>query len=165
MPFTPYHIGPHLLLGLVLIGVIDIPTFILANVAVDLEPLFVMMGYIDGPLHGLSHTFIGSLGLGLVLGVISIPLIPLYKSIFERLKLPYNTTKLTIVISAILGCWFHVITDAPIYSDIEPFYPLFDNPVKESLSYHFVAKFCLACFPLAFILLIIRIRNFRKKKA
>lgn len=154
MPFTPYHIGPHLLMGLIFIPFIDIPTFILANVAVDLQPLLVMLGYIGPPLHGISHTFLGGTVIGIVLGIISIPLIPLYKTIFHRMKLPYNTTRLTIIISAILGAWFHVITDAPIYSDIEPLYPFFDNPVRQTLSYHFVAKFCLACFPPAFILLV-----------
>ena len=163
MPFTPYHIGPHLLLGLALIVFIDIPTFILANVVTDIQPLLVIMGFMSPPVHGFSHTFVGGGIIGLILGIISMPFIPFYRRIFKFTRLPYNTSKITIVISAILGCWFHVITDAPIYADIEPLFPFFDNPVKESLSYHFVTKFCLACFPPALILLLLIMRRHSKK--
>ena len=43
MPFTPYHFGPHGCVGLVLKRYLDLPVFMLANVAVDLEPLAVMV--------------------------------------------------------------------------------------------------------------------------
>jgi len=39
MPFTPFHLGPALLLGLMLSKYIDLATFLFANILVDLEPL------------------------------------------------------------------------------------------------------------------------------
>ena len=37
MPFTPYHFGPGLFLGLIFLGFIDFPTFLVANIIVDVE--------------------------------------------------------------------------------------------------------------------------------
>ena len=42
MLFTPYHFGPGLLIGLVFLSFIDIPTFLTANLIVDIEPFLVL---------------------------------------------------------------------------------------------------------------------------
>ncbi len=39
MPFTPFHFGPSAVIALPLNRYIDIPTFLLANIAVDIEPI------------------------------------------------------------------------------------------------------------------------------
>jgi len=39
MPFTLYHLGPALLLGLLFRRRLDLPTFLVANVVVDLEAM------------------------------------------------------------------------------------------------------------------------------
>ena len=61
MPFTPFHIGPHATVGLALQNYIDVPVFITANVAVDLEPLFVILFKPDYPLHGYFHSLLFSI--------------------------------------------------------------------------------------------------------
>jgi len=43
MPFTPFHLGPALTIGLPLRRFIHAPTFIVANVIVDVEPFLVMV--------------------------------------------------------------------------------------------------------------------------
>ena len=43
MPFTPFHFGPHACVAFAANKKIDIPVFILANIAVDIEPLSVML--------------------------------------------------------------------------------------------------------------------------
>lgn len=43
MPFTLYHLGPSLGLGLPLRKYVHAPTFILANVIVDVEPFLVLV--------------------------------------------------------------------------------------------------------------------------
>lgn len=159
MPFTPYHFGPHLLVGLIFIKFLDIPTFLASNILVDLQPLLVLAGWMEPPLHGISHTFLGATVIGLILGIISIPFMKYYTRIYSFFNLKYSITKFSIILSGILGAWFHVITDTPIYDDINPFYPLFANPVKESLTYHFVANFCLVCFIPALALLFYRVKS------
>jgi len=42
MPFTAYHLGPGLFVGLLFLGFIDFPTFIVANVIVDGDPFLVL---------------------------------------------------------------------------------------------------------------------------
>jgi hypothetical protein len=59
MPFTPYHFGPGLFLGLVFLGFIDFPTFLVASVIVDIEPLLVMLFRLDYSLHGFFHFLLG----------------------------------------------------------------------------------------------------------
>ena len=68
MPFTPFHFGP----GLALKGIIgrhmSFSAFVVANVAIDIEPLYYMLRN-DPPLHRELHTAIGAmlLAVGLML--------------------------------------------------------------------------------------------------
>ena len=50
MPFTPYHLGPRLFVGLLFLGFIDFPTFIVANVIVGGEPFLVLTLSMNYPL-------------------------------------------------------------------------------------------------------------------
>ena len=59
MPFTPFHFGPSATIAFPLRGKIDIPVFILANVAIGIEPLTVMILNLSYPLHGYAHSFLG----------------------------------------------------------------------------------------------------------
>jgi len=59
MPFTPYHLGPALLFGLLFLSVINFPAFLVANVIVDIEPFLVLTLNLNYPLHGFFHSFLG----------------------------------------------------------------------------------------------------------
>jgi len=59
MPFTPFHLGQALFFGLLLFRHIHFPTFIMANIIVDLESFFIMLLGLDYPLHGFFHSFVG----------------------------------------------------------------------------------------------------------
>ena len=61
MPFTPFHFGPGLLFGLLLLSYIDFPTFLLANVIIDIEPILVLSLKLNYPLHGILHSFLGGI--------------------------------------------------------------------------------------------------------
>ena len=57
MPFTHYHLGPALLVALIMYPLLDIPIFIIANLILDIEPLFnLLMGNqrLHGPFHSLT---------------------------------------------------------------------------------------------------------------
>ncbi len=60
MPFTPFHLGPAVLIGFILLRYTDLPTLIVASVLVDLEPLAVLVFGLPGPLHGFFHSFLGA---------------------------------------------------------------------------------------------------------
>ncbi len=67
MPFTPFHLGPALLFGLVLFSYLDFPTFMVANVIVDIEPFMIIALGLDLPLHGFFHSFLGGVIVSLLL--------------------------------------------------------------------------------------------------
>ena len=68
IPFTPFHFGPALGLGLPLRKYMHVPTFIVANVIVDIEPFLVLFLGLRYPLHGYLHTFGLAFFVGLALG-------------------------------------------------------------------------------------------------
>ena len=122
MPFTPFHLGPAVLIGFILLRYLDLPTLILASVLVDLEPLAVLMFGLPGPLHGFFHSFLGASGAVLRLRDF---LEPVY--VFLRLEGDRRPRRL--LVAALLGTWSHVVLDAPLYGRMRPFYPFGGNPL------------------------------------
>ena len=60
------HLGPALLFGLILFNYFDFPTFLIANIIVDIEPLTVILLGLDSPLHGFFLPLAVGNGLFLV---------------------------------------------------------------------------------------------------
>jgi membrane-bound metal-dependent hydrolase YbcI (DUF457 family) len=131
MPFTPFHLGPALCLGIPLRKYIHAPTFILANVILDIEPLLVLLLGLRYPLHGYFHTFIAAIGIGIAFGLVMFllerPMHPLYKRLLLETDAPFKKSQFRI--AGVLGIMLHVLFDAPLYYDIKPFYPLTANPL------------------------------------
>jgi hypothetical protein len=152
MPFTPYHIGPALALGLVLRGRFHAPTFIVANVVLDIEPfLAISLGW-GGALHGIFHTFLVAACVGAVCGLIMRLLMRLLEGrlggLFRAMKLEgpecgkVTSTK-AFLTAGVLGCLMHVLFDAPLYADIRPFFPLVANPLYSPASAPTVYDACI----------------------
>lgn len=140
MPFTPFHFSAHTCIGLPVRGKINIAVFILSNVIIDIEPLMVMLFNLSYPLHGYAHTFIGAGIVGSIWGIISYQFKDPLAKILKILKLPKAFTLKQYIVSGILGTWLHVLFDAPLYTDIKPFFPISANPmygiVSEGLMYN-----------------------------
>ena len=162
--FTPFHFGPSACISLPLNRYIDFPIFILANVAIDIEPLMVMLFDLSYPLHGLAHTLIGATTIGLSGGILTHyarePLANLMKTI---LRLPYNSSIIKYAISGILGTWFHILLDSQLYSDIKPFYPFSNsNPLLGTIQSETMYNYCaLAFIPAISIYLILRFIEYK----
>ena len=77
MPFTPYHLGPALLFGLLFLSFMDFPTFLVANVIVDIEPFLVQTLNLNYPLHGFFHSLLGGT-------LVAVPLALLMHQIRDR---------------------------------------------------------------------------------
>ena len=136
MPFTPFHLGPALFLGIPLRKYIHAPTFILANVILDVEPLLVLTLGLNYPLHGYLHTFIAAISIGVIFSLAMFFLErimhPLYKTLlFETDAI---LKKRSFLIAGVMGTMLHVLFDSPLYPDIKPFYPLAANPLYGSAS-------------------------------
>jgi membrane-bound metal-dependent hydrolase YbcI (DUF457 family) len=161
MPFTPFHFGPSATIAFPLKGKIDIPIFILANVAIDIEPLTVIMLNLSYPLHGYIHSFLGAGLVGTLWGLVGFKGKGILREAMQLIGLRYETTMKTAIISGILGAFSHVLLDAPIYADIKPLYPLTSNPlyglVSENTMYLFCSILCIPAF-----LLYLRAKNNEK---
>jgi hypothetical protein len=134
MPFTPFHLGPGLGLGLLLRKYLHAPTFISANVIVDVEPLFVLFFRLRYPLHGYLHTFLLALPMGLAFGCVMYLLERFLNSLYKMflLEADGNLSLKSFIIAGIFGVELHVLLDAPLYDDIKPLYPFAANPFYNS---------------------------------
>jgi len=131
MPFTLFHFGPALALGLPLRGYLHAPTFILASLIIDVEPFFVLFFGLRYPLHGLLHTFLLAFFLGLFIGYLMFllegSLSPVYRAFL--LESDKKMSLKSFMIAGTTGILLHVLSDSPLYDDILPFYPLLINPL------------------------------------
>ena len=131
MPFTPFHFGPALGLGLPLRKYVHARTFIVANIVVDVEPLLVHLFVLRYPLHGYLHTFFSAFFVGLALGYVMFRLERILHPLYEGLlpKADNGLTLKSFMVAGVFGTCLHVLLDSPLYTDIQPFYPITANPL------------------------------------
>jgi membrane-bound metal-dependent hydrolase YbcI (DUF457 family) len=154
MPFTPFHFGPHACVSLPLYRHIDVPIFISANIAIDLEPLIVMIYNFDYPLHGYCHTLLIGSFVGFVFATAAFPLRHFIREGMSFIRLPYKPTYLKMLFSGILGAWLHILFDAVLYLDIRPFFPFQGNPLYGILTHKDMYVLCLVCYAPALLLFL-----------
>jgi membrane-bound metal-dependent hydrolase YbcI (DUF457 family) len=143
MPFTPFHLGPGLLLGLLALRWLDLPTVLLASVLVDIRTSLVFFGLLSGPLHGPFHTFFGSAFLATVLIAAIVPVRSALDFVLEWLRLQQAPSTKRIIAGAFVGVWLHVILDAILYTDMSPLAPFPGNPLLGQISVTAVYVGCL----------------------
>ncbi|MFB6208708.1 MAG: hydrolase [Candidatus Nanohaloarchaea archaeon] len=128
MPFTPFHLGPAVLIGLFLRKYIDFPTFVAANLVVDLRATLIFFGLMEGTLHGFLHTFLFGSLLGIALGSLMYRIIPSTSSFMKFFELEQLTDFGSFIAAGVLGTGTHVLLDSFLYTDIQPLTPLNTNP-------------------------------------
>jgi hypothetical protein len=142
MPFTPFHMGPGLLLKAVMQGSFSLMVFGWAQIVMDIQPLIVMITG-EGHLHGFTHTLIGATLLGAVsaltgkyLAELGLRLLDLQR--FIPIRWPIA------IISAYVGTYSHVMLDAIMHADLQPFAPSsLYNPLLGTLSVATLHKLCV----------------------
>src|SRR3990170_3348106 len=128
MPFTPFHFGPALFFGLLLFRYIHFPTFVVANVILDVEPFLVLFFELDYPLHGFFHSFPGGSIIAILLVISMIKTDKHIQDLAENLKLSQMFSSRSIWLASFAGIYLHILFDSPLYADIMPFYPFESNP-------------------------------------
>ncbi len=132
MPFTPFHLGPALAIGLPLRKWLHLPTLLVASVTADIEPLLVISLGLDYPLHGYLHTLLAAIPHGVLIGyamsLLERPLSPLYESLLLEDGI---AGKSPFILAGVMGTVSHVVLDSPLYEDIRPFYPMGENPLYD----------------------------------
>jgi membrane-bound metal-dependent hydrolase YbcI (DUF457 family) len=154
VPFTPFHFGIHGVIGWPLRRWIDWPVFILASVAIDIEPLLVMYYKFDVPIHWICHSFLGGAAVGLIWAVVAYQMRGIFRFFMRLLRLPYETGFRQMMIAGVLGAWLHVLVDAFLYGEMNPFWPLKGNPFHQVLSrgvVWFACDLCLVAAVVAYV--------------
>jgi hypothetical protein len=116
------------LIGLLLFEFLDFPTFLIANVIVDLEPFLVILLGLDYPLHGFFHSFVGGTIVAVAFAVVMFKSSNIIGKVMKFFRLDQKVTWKSIIAASLLGVYVHILLDTPLYPDIRPFYPLDLNP-------------------------------------
>ncbi len=168
MPFTHLHFGPSACISLPLKRYIDVPTFLLANVVVDVEVLVVIYTkYYEtsGSLHPFIHTFLIGSAVAVLWAIIAFFCKGIFRRTMNFLRVEYKTSFLKILISSLLGVWFHILVDSFCHRDITPFYPAKINPFKGALTSTQVYSICLLSFLPAIIIYAVLVVKYNRRNS
>ena len=147
MPLTPFHFGPAAFLKALTPRCFSFLTFCYSQVVIDLEVAYHIVARQER-LHGIAHTYLGALILGLFCGVTALPLHALAVRLspmfaFRTLVLNPLTLK-TALLSAVLGTVSHVVLDSIMHHDMTPFAPFAEsNGLLNVLSLQSLHLFCM----------------------
>lgn len=155
MPFTPYHFGPLGFIALLFKKWLDIPVFILVNIIIDFEVLIVSKFNLGHPFHRYAHTLLLGAIVGIISALAAYPFRNLFARVMRMIRLPYQPTLKKMIISAILGVWFHVLIDAIYHHDVSIFWPNKTRYLYHLLSKSQVKTACLIFWVLAIVLYLL----------
>ncbi len=165
MPFTPFHWGLSLLLQACFMFLDPLALFI-GSVIIDIEGIasIFLFRELNLPLHGPFHSFLGATVLGFFVGLCSwlffrsiLPFIIEISHIELSFSLPTFSLKLSLI-SSYIGTFSHILLDAPLYNDMNPWYPItsIENSFLNIVDGSFIYFFCVICFFVGLSLLFIR---------
>ena len=145
LPFTPFHMGPGIFLKALLQGSFSLMVFGWAQIVMDIQPLIVLISG-EGHLHGFSHTYIGATLIAIFSALTGKYLSELGLKV---LRIDNNGKLISIkwnivFVSSFIGTYSHVVLDAIMHGDVEPYFPLSnDNGLLGILTVSQLYQFCL----------------------
>lgn len=143
MPFTPYHFGPALLLGMLLIPFVDLSAILIASVILDLEPLAVLMFNLPFVLHGIFHTYLAASIVAILLTFTLWPLRGVLNTIVSAFGVHQQSTLRSLFLASLIGTYSHVFLDSFLYAEMNPFYPFMGNPFVGLIQGQVVYNLCV----------------------
>ena len=163
MPFTPFHFGPGLFISLIFLSLIDIPTFLIASVIIDVEPFIVLIFQINYPLHGFFHSFLGGFIVAVLLSMVMSKIRSYFTPLLKFFKIEQSISFKKILISSTCTIFIHILLDSPIYLDIQPFFPFEFNPFYSNTLWPglYIYLICAWCFVGAILVYIIRLLQYK----
>lgn len=145
MPFTPYHMGPGILVKALLRGSFSLMIFGWTQVVMDVQPLIVTFTH-EGRYHGFTHTYVGATLLAVVTAVTGKYLAELMLNVLPREKDKRIGISWSVAfLSAFIGAYSHVLLDSlKQSSDITPLAPFSPaGPLSSLLTAATVRSLCL----------------------
>lgn len=145
MPFTAFHLGPALLIGIVLFPFFDLAALLICSVIVDIEPFYVLLLAPGLPLHGFFHTFLGGSIAGIAVAIILWIVRGLVQEILMIFKIEQKSSFAKHLYTSLFSVNFHIFLDSVFHADMQPFYPLIVNPFYGLISQAIINQLCLIC--------------------
>ncbi|GHF92144.1 metal-dependent hydrolase [Thalassotalea marina] len=145
MPFTPFHMGPGILIKSLLKGSFSLMVFGWTQIVMDIQPLIVLITG-EGHLHGFTHTYVGATLIAIFAALSGKYLSELGLKILRITEngAPISISWWVVYLSAVIGSYSHVLLDSIMHADVEPFFPfMFDNQFLEIVSVSMLHKVCL----------------------
>jgi membrane-bound metal-dependent hydrolase YbcI (DUF457 family) len=157
MPFTPYHFGPGLFLGVVLFSFLDFSTIMIASVILDIEPLVVIMFHLPYAAHGFFHTYLGATFVACLLSLVIYPFRQHLNTLVSFFGLHQESSFRHIFSASIVGTYSHVFLDSLLYPEMNPFYPLIGNVFVGFIPMGYVYDGCIFLGLIGFGVYIVRL--------
>ena len=164
MPFTPFHLGPGLGVGMLFSKYFDIAALLAASVAVDIEPFLVLLFKLNYPLHGFFHSFLGGTIVAVLVSAAIYYLRDVTRKIMDVFQIGQRSSFKKILWSSIFGVYLHILLDAPLYADIRPFYPFQSNPLYGLFSAGHIYSFTGISFIIGVAAYVFMVRKNRARK-
>lgn len=144
MPFTPFHMGPGILVKALLQGSFSLMVFGWSQIVMDLQPLVAIVTG-EGKLNGFTHTYVGSTLIAVFAAVTGKYLSQWALVIFSNgAQRGINIRWWVAFLSAFIGSYSHVALDSLMHTDIEPLSPfLQSNELLGLISVGALHKFCI----------------------
>ena len=137
--------GPGMLIKSLLNGSFSLMIFGWSQILMDLQPLFAMITNED-KLHGFSHTFFGASLIAIIAVLTGKHLSEFGLRItgYSNRNKPIKIFWFIAFFSAFIGTYSHVVLDAIMHSDVEPYYPFsITNNFLSILSVQLLHEFCI----------------------
>ncbi|MFZ3069696.1 MAG: hypothetical protein WA110_01040 [Anaerolineaceae bacterium] len=143
MPFTPLHMGPGMAAKALGQGKFSLIVYGWAQIAMDFQPLVVLLTG-KGRVHGVTHTFVMGALLGGLAALSGKYLAEFILNLFRKKDRPRVKVSWSVAfLSGLLGGLGHVLLDALIYTDMEPFWPFVQGNPMSILTDFQMLGFCL----------------------
>lgn len=145
MPYTPFHLGPALLFGVLLRRRLDFGTFLVANVVVDVHAMFVVFGLLPGQVHGVVQTYLGGLVLAAILTTGVLVVARRFPAAAHQLS-SRSTSARAVALASVSGTALHVTLDSIVVAGSQLFYPIPGNPLYGLLPPLTLKRLCMLAF-------------------
>jgi hypothetical protein len=160
MPFTPFHLGPGLLLKSALSHRFSLMVFACSQFLLDLEPLFYLS--MDAwPLHRFWHTIVGATIVGVLSAAVGKPGLEWGFRWWNGVLKPRESWRVEPLITwsgaicgGLIGAYSHILLDAVVHLDLHPLSPLSEqNLLFGTMTWEMMHVTCLIAALVGFLIM------------